>query len=112
MLSTGRMKRFKASILGGSGYGAGEIIRRLLIHPEVELVRVASIDYIGEPLSAAHPNLEGLSSLTFEKLSPEAAAMPVSRPEAIGLGVVRAALTERDTALKRALEKVATPPPK
>jgi N-acetyl-gamma-glutamyl-phosphate reductase len=68
------MKRFKASILGGSGYGAGEIIRRLLIHPEVELVRVASIDYIGEPLSAAHLNLEGLSSLTFEKLSPEEAA--------------------------------------
>jgi N-acetyl-gamma-glutamyl-phosphate/LysW-gamma-L-alpha-aminoadipyl-6-phosphate reductase len=68
------MKRFKASILGGSGYGAAEIIRRLLIHPDVELVRVASIDYVGELLSAAHPNLEGLSSLTFENLSPEDAA--------------------------------------
>ncbi|MFO0762518.1 MAG: N-acetyl-gamma-glutamyl-phosphate reductase [Byssovorax sp.] len=68
------MKRFKASILGGSGYGAGEIIRRLLIHPDVELVRVASIDYIGENLSAAHPNLEGLTDLTFEKLPPEEAA--------------------------------------
>ena len=28
-------------------------------HPDVELVRVASVDYVGEPLSAAHPNLEG-----------------------------------------------------
>jgi N-acetyl-gamma-glutamyl-phosphate reductase len=71
------MKRFKASVLGGSGYGAAEIIRRLLIHPDVELVRVASIDYVGELLSAAHPNLEGLTDLRFEKLSPEDAAAGV-----------------------------------
>ena len=63
-------KRFKAAVLGGSGYGAGEIIRRLLLHPEVELARVASIDYVGEPLSAAHPNLEGRTDLVFEKLPP------------------------------------------
>ncbi len=68
------MTRFKAAIMGGSGYGAGEMIRRLLLHPEVELVRVASIDYVGEPLSAAHPNLEGLSDLRFENLSPADAA--------------------------------------
>ncbi len=67
-------KRLKAAVLGGSGYGAGEIIRRLLLHPEVELVRVASIDYVGEPLSAAHPNLEGQSDLVFQNLSPEEAA--------------------------------------
>src|SRR3954463_4244454 len=70
----GRMQRFKASVIGGSGYGAAEIIRRLLLHPDVELVRVASIDYVGEPLSAAHPNLEGLTDLVFEKLPPEEAA--------------------------------------
>ncbi|MBI4954869.1 MAG: N-acetyl-gamma-glutamyl-phosphate reductase [Myxococcales bacterium] len=68
------MKRFKAAIIGGSGYGAGEIIRRLLLHPEVELVRVASIDYVGEPLGAAHPNLDGRTSLRFENLPPEEAA--------------------------------------
>jgi len=71
------MKRFKAAVLGGSGYGAAEIIRRLLIHPDVELVRVASIDFVGEPLSAAHPHLEGLTGLRFEKLEPEAAAAGV-----------------------------------
>jgi N-acetyl-gamma-glutamyl-phosphate/LysW-gamma-L-alpha-aminoadipyl-6-phosphate reductase len=68
------MKRFKAAVLGGSGYGAGEIIRRLLLHPEVELVRVASIDYVGEPLAAAHPNLEGRTELRFENLTPAEAA--------------------------------------
>jgi len=67
-------KKFKASVIGGSGYGANEIIRRLLIHPEVELVRVASIDYVGEHLSAAHPNLEGLTDLRFEDIPPEEAA--------------------------------------
>lgn len=67
-------KRFKAAVIGGSGYGGGELVRRLLMHPEVELVRVASVDFIGEPLSAAHPNLEGRSDLRFEGLPPGEAA--------------------------------------
>jgi N-acetyl-gamma-glutamyl-phosphate reductase len=67
-------KRFKAAVIGGSGYGGAELIRRLLMHPEVELVRVASIDFIGEPLSAVHPNLEGQTDLKFEGLSPGEAA--------------------------------------
>ena len=68
------MKRFKAAVIGGSGYGGGEMIRRLLLHPEVELCRISSLDFIGEPLSAAHPNLEGRSELRFESMPPEAAA--------------------------------------
>jgi N-acetyl-gamma-glutamyl-phosphate reductase len=67
-------KTYKAAVIGGSGYGGGELIRRLLHHPHVELVRVASVDYIGEPLSAAHPNLEGQTSMVFEELAPEKAA--------------------------------------
>ncbi len=61
-------KRFKAAVIGGSGYGGAELIRRLLLHPHVELVRVASVDYIGEPLSAVHPNLEGQTDLKFEEI--------------------------------------------
>src|SRR3954454_14690766 len=68
------MKRFKAAVIGGSGYGGAEIIRRLLLHPEVELVRVASVDYVGKPLGAAHPPLAGRTPLRFEDLSPAAAA--------------------------------------
>jgi N-acetyl-gamma-glutamyl-phosphate reductase len=67
-------KRYKAAVIGGSGYGGAELIRRLLLHPHVSLERVASVDYIGEPLAAAHPNLEGLSELKFEELPPETAA--------------------------------------
>jgi len=68
------MKRWKAAVIGGSGYGGAEIIRRLLIHPEVELVRVASVDYVGQPLGAAHPSLTGRTALRFEDLPPAAAA--------------------------------------
>jgi N-acetyl-gamma-glutamyl-phosphate reductase len=67
-------KRFKAAVIGGSGYGGAELIRRLLRHPNVELVRVASVDFIGEPLSAVHPNLEGQTDLKFEGISPAEAA--------------------------------------
>lgn len=64
------MKRLKAAVMGGSGYGGAELIRRLLRHPEIELVRVASVDFVGEPLSAAHPHLQGATQLRFEKLTP------------------------------------------
>jgi N-acetyl-gamma-glutamyl-phosphate reductase len=67
-------KRFRAAVIGGSGYGGAELIRRLLLHPDVELVRVASIDFVGEPLWAAHPNLEGRTSLRFEGITPAEAA--------------------------------------
>ena len=67
-------KRFRAAVIGGSGYGGAELIRRLLLHPEVELVKVASVDFVGDLLAAAHPHLEGQSSLRFEDLAPEVAA--------------------------------------
>ena len=64
------MKRFKAVVIGGTGYGGAEMIRRLLIHPEVELVRVVAVDHVGEPLGAAHPPLTGRTSLRFENVPP------------------------------------------
>jgi N-acetyl-gamma-glutamyl-phosphate reductase len=70
-------KRYRASVMGGSGYGGAELIRRLLIHPEVELVRVAAADHVGEPLAAAHPSLEGRTPLVFEDLAPAEVAAGV-----------------------------------
>ncbi len=68
------MKRFKATVIGGSGYGGAELIRRLLIHPEVELVRVSAVDHVGEPLGAAHSSLDGQTDLVFENLPAARAA--------------------------------------
>ena len=77
-------KRFRAAVIGGSGYGGAEMIRRLLLHPEVELVRVSSVDHVGEPLSAAIPSLEGATDLRFEELPPARAAEGV---DAVLLGL-------------------------
>src|SRR5512136_756975 len=85
-------KRYRAAVVGGSGYGGAEMIRRLLIHPEVELVRVASVDFVGEPLSAAHPSLEGATGLFFENLPP--------REAAAGMDVVLLGLPHKVTAQK------------
>jgi LysW-gamma-L-alpha-aminoadipyl-6-phosphate/LysW-L-glutamyl-5-phosphate reductase len=85
-------KRFKAAVIGGSGYGGGELVRRLLLHPHIELARVASVDFIGEPLSAAHPNLEGLTDLKFEGITPAEAAQ--------GMDVVLLGLPHKVSATK------------
>jgi LysW-gamma-L-alpha-aminoadipyl-6-phosphate/LysW-L-glutamyl-5-phosphate reductase len=65
--------RVRAAIIGGTGYGGAELIRLLLPHPGVELVRVTSIDQVGEPLEAVHRNL-GKTGLVFENVEPKAAA--------------------------------------
>jgi N-acetyl-gamma-glutamyl-phosphate/LysW-gamma-L-alpha-aminoadipyl-6-phosphate reductase len=64
------MKRFKAVVVGGTGYGGAEMIRRLLIHPDVELVRVVAVDHVGQPLGAVHPPLTGRTKLVFENVPP------------------------------------------
>jgi LysW-gamma-L-alpha-aminoadipyl-6-phosphate/LysW-L-glutamyl-5-phosphate reductase len=85
-------KRFRAAVIGGSGYGGAEMIRRLLLHPDVELARVASVDFVGEPLSAAHPSLEGRTDLVFQDLPPAVAAD--------GMDVVLLGLPHKVTAQK------------
>ena len=69
----------------------------MLIHPEVELARVCSIDHVGEPLASAHPHLEGVTDLTFEALPPAKAAADVDvvllgLPHTASIGVVEALL--------------------
>lgn len=53
------MKKIGAIILGGSGYGVGELLRYLIFHPEVEVVSVTSASNVGEKVEDLHPNLLG-----------------------------------------------------
>jgi len=69
------MKRYSAAVYGGSGYLGSEAVRRLLGHPRVDLAHVFAADHVGEPLSAALPNLEGKTTLRFEAV-PEAGGIP------------------------------------
>jgi len=59
--------RFRAAVVGGTGYGGAELIRLLLGHPSVALARVSSIDHINEPLEAVHLNLTR-TGLRFEEI--------------------------------------------
>lgn len=51
------MKRVEVYILGGSGYGGGELLRLLSQHPQVQSIRAVSRRHAGEPFWKTHPNL-------------------------------------------------------
>lgn len=53
------------SIIGGSGYGGGELLRLLLMHPEVEVRQVTSRSHLGEYVYQVHPNLRKQTGLKF-----------------------------------------------
>jgi LysW-gamma-L-alpha-aminoadipyl-6-phosphate/LysW-L-glutamyl-5-phosphate reductase len=53
------------SILGGSGYGGGELLRLLLAHPCVEVQQVTSRSHLGEYVYQVHPNLRKRTQLKF-----------------------------------------------
>jgi len=58
----------RVSIVGGSGYAGGDLLRVLLFHPEVEIAQITSERYAGKLVSAVHPNLRKLSKLKFVTL--------------------------------------------
>jgi len=59
------MSGFPVTILGGSGYGGGELLRLLAGHPKAGSVRAVSRKSAGEPFWKVHPNLRGVVSGEF-----------------------------------------------
>ena len=55
----------RASIVGGSGYTGGELLRLLLGHPEIEVMQVTSRQHLGEYVYQTHPNLREHTQLKF-----------------------------------------------
>ncbi|MCL2475599.1 N-acetyl-gamma-glutamyl-phosphate reductase [Candidatus Bathycorpusculum sp.] len=55
----------RIGIIGGSGYVGSELLRLLLMHPQVEVTVVTSRQYAGEFVFNMHPNLRGLTQLKF-----------------------------------------------
>lgn len=56
---------YRATILGGSGYTGGELLRLLLSHPEIEVGQVTSRKHAGEYVYQTHPNLRKRTTLKF-----------------------------------------------
>ena len=55
----------KVGIIGGAGYTAGELLRILLNHPQVEIVFVNSSSNAGNKLCQVHEGLIGETEMTF-----------------------------------------------
>ncbi|MEM9666194.1 MAG: N-acetyl-gamma-glutamyl-phosphate reductase [Bacteroidota bacterium] len=55
----------RLALLHGAGYAGGALIRLVLGHPELALAVVTSRSMAGQPLHAAHPDLRGVTDLTF-----------------------------------------------
>lgn len=55
----------RVGIIGGAGYTAGELIRLLLIHPEVEIKFIHSSSNAGNPVTDVHSGLHGETDLVF-----------------------------------------------
>jgi N-acetyl-gamma-glutamyl-phosphate/LysW-gamma-L-alpha-aminoadipyl-6-phosphate reductase len=55
----------RVSIIGGSGYAGGELVRLLLDHPDVQIGQVTSESSVGKYVYAIHPNLRGRTRLKF-----------------------------------------------
>jgi N-acetyl-gamma-glutamyl-phosphate/LysW-gamma-L-alpha-aminoadipyl-6-phosphate reductase len=53
------------SIVGGSGYVGGELLRLLLFHPQVQLKQITSASQVGKFVHQAHPNLRNVTNLQF-----------------------------------------------
>ena len=63
------MEKIKAGIVGGTGFTAGELIRILLYHPNVEISFVTSQSLQGEFVSDVHKDLFGETTLKFENFA-------------------------------------------
>ena len=62
------MDQVTASIVGGSGYAGGELVRLLLGHPNVTIKQVTSERQAGKFVRSMHPNLRGRTDLTFSPM--------------------------------------------
>ena len=59
--------KLKIAIFGGSGYGGSELLRILLLHPNVEIKFVTANEQAGKTVAEVHRNLLGLTDLRFTR---------------------------------------------
>ncbi|MBQ9920650.1 MAG: N-acetyl-gamma-glutamyl-phosphate reductase [Clostridia bacterium] len=50
------MNKIKVSIIGASGYAGAELLRILLLHPNVEVAGITSVSYTGQGIETIYPS--------------------------------------------------------
>ncbi|MFJ5723494.1 N-acetyl-gamma-glutamyl-phosphate reductase [Streptomyces sp. NPDC093149] len=64
----------RAAVAGASGYAGGELLRLLLVHPEVEIGALTANSNAGQKLGALQPHLRPLAGRVLEPTTPEVLA--------------------------------------
>lgn len=57
--------KIKVGVVGGAGYTGGELLRLLLLHPQVDVVFVHSNSHANQPIYRVHTDLLGDTDLLF-----------------------------------------------
>lgn len=94
------MDRVKTAIVGASGYTGQELLRILLLHPNVELMAVTSRQEAGKAISSVFPRFRGLpgTDLRFVEPDPDVIAASGARaaflalPHGVAAEIARALL--------------------
>ena len=60
-MKIGENAMIKAGIIGSTGYAGGELVRLLLRHPEVEIVRLGSRSYTGKEYAEVFPYMKSFT---------------------------------------------------
>lgn len=55
------------AVVGAAGYAGAELVRRLVEHPEFNLVAITSDSDAGKPLTSVYPAFEGITDLVFSE---------------------------------------------
>ena len=88
----------RVGVVGTTGYTAAELIRWLILHPEVELAQVVSSSRPGVALSELHPGLLGLTELVTTPFEPASLAELDAVLLGVPHGAAKGLVTELDAA--------------
>jgi len=83
-------EKIKVSIIGSTGYTGAELVRLLLLHPEVEIDRLTSESFAGQRICDVYPSLK--CTRVCEPLEVEKISSPfvfVALPHGVSAPVVR-----------------------
>lgn len=93
------MERIKTAIVGASGYTGQELLRLLLVHPQVELVAATSRQEAGKPLSAVFPRFRKLPGAELPFMEPDPDAIAATGAQAAFLALPHGVAADIATAL-------------
>ena len=94
------MNKFKAAIVGSTGYVGEELFRLLSNHPNIEISHVTSVSYLGKKYSDVYENFNHITDLecsedNLEKIADEADVMFLALPHGIASGKINENILSR-----------------